>query len=196
MLYHVTKPENVPSILEHGLLRNHDGNKSAFVFLSEDPDSWMDNGLVLLGVDVDGLDVRMTNPCIENTDEICAWGDIPPERIKVLKMKIETVKIKMKKPKFAIVHHNRDNDENTYFAGFYNEVQCIGTEDESQCWENEEWVDNQDAAYFFDAFPEAWTCLENLDEDKQPDCKVVLYEYNDMPGFDGCHYFPLKEFKL
>ena len=85
MLYHVTKPENVPSILEHGLLRCHGDHKSAFVFLSEDPDSWMDNGLVLLGVDVDGLNVRMTTPLIENTDEICVWGDIPPERIKVMK---------------------------------------------------------------------------------------------------------------
>ena len=84
MLYHVTRPENVPSILERGLLRNHDGHKSAFVFLSEDPDSWMVNGLVLLGVDVDGLNIRFTTPLIENTDEICAWGDIPPERIKVL----------------------------------------------------------------------------------------------------------------
>lgn len=87
MLYHVTRPENVESILKEGLLRNHDGHKSAFVFLSEDPDSWMDKGLVLLGVDVDGLNVRMTNPCIENTDEICAWGDIPPSRIKVIKEK-------------------------------------------------------------------------------------------------------------
>lgn len=87
MLYHVTKPENVDSILKDGLLRNHDGRKSAFVFLSEDPNSWMDDGLVLLGVDVDGLDVRLTTPLIENTDEICAWGDIPPSRIKVIKEK-------------------------------------------------------------------------------------------------------------
>ena len=84
MLYHVTKPENVPSILKHGLLRSHGDHRSAFVFLSEDPDSWMDNGLVLLGVDVEGLNVRLTTPLIENTDEICAWGDIPPERIKIL----------------------------------------------------------------------------------------------------------------
>ena len=54
------------------------------MFLSEDPDSWMDDGLALLRVDVDGLNVRLTTPLIENTDEICAWGDIPPERIKVV----------------------------------------------------------------------------------------------------------------
>ena len=111
-------------------------------------------------------------------------------------MKIETVKIKMTRPKFAIVHHNRDNDENTYFAGFFNEVQCIDTEEESQCWENEDWVDNQDAALFFDWFSEAKAFIANIDEDKQQDCKIILYGYNDMPGFDGCHYFPLKEFKV
>ena len=84
MLYHATRPENVPSIMKNGLLRCHDGHKSAFVFLSEDPNSWITDDLVLLGVDVDGLDCRFTTPCIENTDEICAWGDIPPERITVI----------------------------------------------------------------------------------------------------------------
>ena len=83
-LYHVTKPENVESILKYGLLRCHGDHKSAFVFLSEDPDSWIVDGLVLLEVDVDGLNCRLTTPLIENTDEICAWGDIPPERIRVV----------------------------------------------------------------------------------------------------------------
>ena len=86
MLYHVTDPKNVQSIMEHGLLRSHDGRTSAFVFLSERPDSWLKDGLALLGVNVSGLECRMTKPCIgRDTDEICAWGDIPPERIIVIK---------------------------------------------------------------------------------------------------------------
>lgn len=84
MLYHVTPKENVKSILKEGLLRCHGEHKSAFIFLSEDPDSWIDDGLVLLGVDVAGLNCRLTRPCIDRTDEICAWGDIPPDRIKVI----------------------------------------------------------------------------------------------------------------
>ena len=83
ILYHVTPSANVESILKNGLLRCHGDHKSAFIFLSEDPDSWIDDELVLLDVDVDGLKCRFTTPCIENTDEICVWGDIPPERIKL-----------------------------------------------------------------------------------------------------------------
>lgn len=85
MLYHVTPQENVEAILRVGLLRCHGEYKSAFICLSEYPDSWMQDGLVLLGVDVAGLNVRLTKPLIENTDEICVWGDIPPERIRVVR---------------------------------------------------------------------------------------------------------------
>ena len=109
---------------------------------------------------------------------------------------ITTKKILMDYPRFIIVHYNKDNDENTYFAGFYNEVQCIGTEEESQCWENEEWIDNPDGAIFFSTPAEAREWLANIDEDKQPDCKIILYGNSTEPGFDGCHYFPLKEFKV
>lgn len=66
------------------MLRCHGERKSAFVSLSEDPDSWIDDGIVLLGVDVDGLNWRLTSPCIDYTDEICACCDIPPDRIKVI----------------------------------------------------------------------------------------------------------------
>ena len=83
-LYHVTPKENVESILKSGLLRCHGDHKSAFVFLSEKRDSWFVDGLVLLEVNIEGLKCRVTSPCIDNTDEICVWGDIPSKRIKVV----------------------------------------------------------------------------------------------------------------
>ena len=84
ILYHVTPTENVESILKDGLLRCHGDSKSAFICLSEKPDSWMKEGLVLLQVDIDGIgcDVRCWGA---ETDEICVWGDISPDRIKVVK---------------------------------------------------------------------------------------------------------------
>lgn len=83
-LYHVTPPENVDLILKNGLLRCHGDYSSAFISLSEHPDSWMQDGLVLLEVDIDGIGC-MVRTWGNDLDEICVWGDIPPERIKVVK---------------------------------------------------------------------------------------------------------------
>jgi RNA:NAD 2'-phosphotransferase (TPT1/KptA family) len=88
-LYHVTNPENVDSILKNGLLRCHGDHKSSFICLSEDPDSWIHEGLVLLEVDVDGLKCRMTTWKYDQEypiDEVCVWGDILPERIKAVNL--------------------------------------------------------------------------------------------------------------
>lgn len=82
-LYHVTKLENVESILKDGLLRCHGDYKSAFICLSEKPDSWIQDGLVLLEVDIDGIGSEVRSWGVE-TDEINVWGDIPPERIRVV----------------------------------------------------------------------------------------------------------------
>ena len=82
-LYHVTKPENVESILKDGLLRCHGDYTSAFICLSEKPNSWIQDGLVLLEVDIDGIGSEVRSWGVE-TDEINVWGDIPPERIKVI----------------------------------------------------------------------------------------------------------------
>lgn len=86
-LYHVTSPENLDSILKDGLLLEHGENSAPYISLSEQPDSWIKDGLVLLEVNIDGLPCRITtwNFKPENLDEVCVWGDIPPERIKVLK---------------------------------------------------------------------------------------------------------------
>ncbi len=85
ILYHVTQKENVDSILKDGLLRCHGNHESAFISLSEDPDSWLTDGLVVLGVNVSGLKCRLTTWAPDGLDEVCAWGDIPPDRIRVIK---------------------------------------------------------------------------------------------------------------
>ena len=72
-LYHVTPSENVEAILKNGLLRVHGDVRSAFICLSEKPDSWMVDGLTLLDADIEGL------------DEVCVCGDIPPNRIRITK---------------------------------------------------------------------------------------------------------------
>ena len=83
ILYHVTPKDNLKSILNGGLLRCHGKHKSFYISLSEKPDSWMQDGLVLLSVDIKGIGCRVTW-WGEETDEVCVWGDIPPNRIKVV----------------------------------------------------------------------------------------------------------------
>ena len=83
ILYHATPRENVASILEKGLLRNHGDHRNAFISLSERPDSWMHDGLTLLDVDIRGMKCRMTWWFEEGLDEVCVWGDIPADRIKL-----------------------------------------------------------------------------------------------------------------
>lgn len=82
-LYHVTPVENVKSILENGLERCHGGHSGAFISLSERPDSWIQDGLALLEVDVEGLPCTMTSWIPDGLDEVCYWGDIPPSRIRL-----------------------------------------------------------------------------------------------------------------
>lgn len=83
-LYHVTGKKNVEVILREGLRRCHGDSTSAFISLSEAPDSWMQDGLALLSVNIGGLGCKVTKWGKE-TDEVCIWGDIPPERIKLVK---------------------------------------------------------------------------------------------------------------
>ena len=79
ILYHATPSKNLTSILKQGLLRNHGLHKSAFISLSENPNSWIQMGMVLLEVDIDGLDCPITT-WQPKLDEVCVWGDIPAER--------------------------------------------------------------------------------------------------------------------
>ena len=85
MLYHSTDAKNIESILKNGLLRCHDNHTSAFICLSEKPDSWFQVGQTLLSVDIDGLDCKITSWIPDGLDEVCVWGDIPPNRIRITK---------------------------------------------------------------------------------------------------------------
>ena len=82
ILYHATPSKNLTSILRQGLLRKHGLHKSAFISLSEKPNSWIQSGMVLLEVDIDGLGCPITT-WQPKLDEVCVWGDIPPDRVKL-----------------------------------------------------------------------------------------------------------------
>lgn len=77
-LYHVTKPENVGSILQSGLLRSAALDHTAIaIYLSEKPLSWYKPGLDILRVDVSGLEGMKATTFLPDSDEILFWGDIP-----------------------------------------------------------------------------------------------------------------------
>lgn len=78
-LYHVTPKENVQSILQNGLRR-----KGFAVHLSEKPYSWYTPGLAIFKVRITGLRHEMTT-FLPESDEILVWGDIPAERVCLVK---------------------------------------------------------------------------------------------------------------
>ena len=100
--------------------------------------------------------------------------------------------------RYLIVRQNPHNGEVTFFSEFFNEVDCIGTEDECQCWENESWVCDKEQASKFKDYVEAKAIFDNL-EDKS-NCNLIMYGFAvkdgfKKKGFDGSYWFPLKTFK-
>lgn len=87
MLYHMTPHENLESIFEKGLVPAYN-----FVCLCEDPLSWYQD-YARLAVDIDAF--RRDNPGVRITtwlpdlDEVCVWGTIPPEYIRLCGRDIE-----------------------------------------------------------------------------------------------------------
>lgn len=79
-LYHVTDPENVPSIMLGGLKRGGGIRNCCAVYLSEKPLSWYQHGKVILRVDVSGLQEIEATTFLPESDEILFWGDIPAWR--------------------------------------------------------------------------------------------------------------------
>ena len=77
-LYHVTKLENVPSILRDGLKRKYE----FAVYLSEKWDSWWKPGMAVLRIRTTGLNKEYEmRTFLPELDEILVFGDIIPERI-------------------------------------------------------------------------------------------------------------------
>ena len=85
-LYHVTKLENLDSIMEHGLIRGGIEKKGSAVYLSEQPDSWYTDYIaadsIILKVDVIGLYGCMVKPN-PDIDEILVMEDVEPSRISI-----------------------------------------------------------------------------------------------------------------
>ena len=77
-LYHVTKLENVHSILRDGLKRKYE----FAVYLSEKWDSWWKPGMAVLRIRTTGLNKEYEmRTFLPELDEILVFGDINPERI-------------------------------------------------------------------------------------------------------------------
>lgn len=77
-LYHVTKQENVPSILRNGIKRKYE----FAVYLSEKWDSWWKPGMAVFRVRITGLNKEFEmRTFLPELDEILVFGDVPPERV-------------------------------------------------------------------------------------------------------------------
>ena len=96
--------------------------------------------------------------------------------------------------KYIIVKQDPHNGDMAFFGGFYNEVDCVGTEDECQCWENESWANTERDAVKFESFAEAKATFDNLEDNAN--CNVVLYGKGDRQNFGGTEWYPLKTFKV
>ena len=82
-LYHTTLKKNKDSILKKGLLASRIG----IVYLSEKPNSWWQGeDYITFEVDIKNTD-KFTTFNEPNLDEILCWGNIGPEKIKLMEKK-------------------------------------------------------------------------------------------------------------
>ena len=72
VLYHVTEPKNIESIMRFGLRR-----EGWCVYLSTKPLSWYRDGLRILRVDISGLTQVKANTFLPDSDEVLWWGEVP-----------------------------------------------------------------------------------------------------------------------
>ena len=85
-MYHVTTPNNLNSILSEGLKR-----RSFAVYLSKAPFSWWKPGMIILKVDVSGLENKITY-VDESLDEFLLWSDIESSRITLYEASRQEIK--------------------------------------------------------------------------------------------------------
>jgi RNA:NAD 2'-phosphotransferase (TPT1/KptA family) len=83
ILYHATAPENVDSILRNGLIPGGGVRTAWAVYLSTKPKSWYQDGLVILKVNVSGLESIPATTFLPESDEVLFWGVIPRERVTI-----------------------------------------------------------------------------------------------------------------
>lgn len=99
----------------------------------------------------------------------------------------------MSKHCFVIVRRDESETE-TYFGGFFNETELPGTQNESQCWELEDWFDNPNSAWHFRTHSEARDFLANIDKSIRNQCTIRLYGWNDVMDVTESNWYPLKDF--
>ena len=95
--------------------------------------------------------------------------------------------------KYIIVRQDPHTGDMMFFKGFFNETECVGTENECQCWENESWVDNEGDAFRFGDFSEAKASLDNLGD--KTNCTITMYGLGQIENMGGSKWYPLKSFK-
>lgn len=111
-LYHVTRPENVQTIMRDGLKR-----KNGFaVYMSENPYSWWTPGLAVLRVRITGLKGLKT--FLPELDEILSFEDISPLRISRWPVpKSEYKKYQAEHPDDVFMDYNKMNAKSLYLEG-------------------------------------------------------------------------------
>ena len=85
-LYHTTLKKNIDSIKEKGLLAKGLG----IVYLSEKPDSWWQGEqYCTFEVNIKDMENKLTTFNEPDLDEVLCWGNIEPNRLKLLKNRDE-----------------------------------------------------------------------------------------------------------
>ena len=96
---------------------------------------------------------------------------------------------------FFIMKHDPETDVETYFEGFFNEVENMGMDDESMCYEQEKWCDFPEHAHKFNSYKEALDWYDVLDPDERDFCSIGLFGFHaGKANTSGSKWFPLKWF--